>query len=80
MMHPMAWRVDEVGTPTDQDGDQTPDKGQQTDGAVALAQVTDGDEEDGTETDGGEESPDEDDDPDESVDQGTEAEGANIEG
>ena len=70
---------DEAGTPTDQDGNQTLDKGQQTDAAVAPAQVTDGDEEDSTETDGGEESPDEDDDPDESVDQGTEAEGANIE-
>ena len=61
------------------EGDQTPDKDQQTDGAVAPAQVTDGDEEDGTETDGGEENPDEGDDPDESVDQGAEAEGANIE-
>ena len=70
---------DEAGTPTDQDGNQTLDKGQQTDAAVAPAQFTDGDEEDSTETDGGEESPDEDDDPDESVDQGTEAEGANIE-
>ena len=71
---------DEAGTPTDQDGDQTPDKDQQTDGAAAPAQITDGDEEDGTETDGGEESTDEnDDDGDESVDQGMEAEGANIE-